>query len=225
MSPPTGHPVSSPITAVRARCRELMQSVVDDPQGLSAQWLSEVLQATGHPFTVSDVQFERVGTGQMGTTYRLNLAYEGLAGPPTLIAKLAGEDQGTRAMVAPGYAARWVSTRGWPQASISELRGAWRDRQRPHTLHLAARRLVPGHARHPGPGMHRRASRGIATNLGRIAHSVVGRSELARHRCRPRRPDAAMMAQVMSQACETFMSGMPTIWRPKMARPCVAPAR
>ena len=82
-----------------------MQSVVDHPQGLSAQWLSEALHAAGHPFTVSDVRFERVGTGQMGTTYRLDLSYVGVEGPPTLIAKLAGEDEGMRSMVAPGYAA------------------------------------------------------------------------------------------------------------------------
>jgi len=82
-----------------------MQSVVDHPQGLSAQWLSEALHAAGHPFTVSDVRFERVGTGQMGTTYRLDLSYEGVEGPPTLIAKLAGEDEGMRSMVSPGYAA------------------------------------------------------------------------------------------------------------------------
>jgi hypothetical protein len=82
-----------------------MEEVVDQPEDLTADWLTEALRASGHDLTVASVSFERVGTGQMATTYRLTLTYQGVQGPSTLIAKMAGEDEATRALVAPGYAA------------------------------------------------------------------------------------------------------------------------
>jgi hypothetical protein len=82
-----------------------MEDVVDRPQELTPRWLSEALHLAGHDLTVADVAFERVGTGQMGTTYRLHLDYTGPQGPSALIVKMAGEDEASRALVAPGYAA------------------------------------------------------------------------------------------------------------------------
>ena len=48
-------------------------SVVDDPNDLTPLWLTETLQAGGHDLAVTSVASERIGTGQMGTTYRLEL--------------------------------------------------------------------------------------------------------------------------------------------------------
>jgi hypothetical protein len=66
-------------------------------------WLSQALSAEA--LTVAGVSFERIGTGQMGATYRLCLSYQGSESPATLVAKTAGDDEASRASVAPGYAA------------------------------------------------------------------------------------------------------------------------
>ena len=153
-----------------------MQPVVDHPDDLSAQWLSEALHVSGHPLAVSDVRFERVGSGQMGTTYRLNLSYDGPEGPETLIAKLAGEDEEMRALVAPGYAAEvgFYSTLA-PGLNIRTPRSWYGAITDDHdALHPAARRHVPGRAGDPGPGVHRRASCDITANSGRIAPTALG---------------------------------------------------
>ncbi|MEW2352236.1 aminoglycoside phosphotransferase family protein [Spirillospora sp. NPDC029432] len=73
--------------------------VVDGPTGLTPEWLSEAL---GAPVTA--VAYEKVGSGQIGACYRLRL--DGGAGVPrTLVAKLAAEDTGARAFLAPAYRA------------------------------------------------------------------------------------------------------------------------
>jgi hypothetical protein len=82
-----------------------MEMVADRPEQLTAEWLTEALRAMGHQLTVSEVSFERVASGQMGTTYRLHLRYRGEEGLKTLVAKMAGEDEASRVLVAPGYAA------------------------------------------------------------------------------------------------------------------------
>jgi hypothetical protein len=79
--------------------------VVDDDAGMTPGWLTAALHRAGHDLAVATVAAERVGTGQMGTTYRLALGYDGEPGPATLIAKVAGPDEALRALVAPGYAA------------------------------------------------------------------------------------------------------------------------
>jgi len=71
---------------------------------LSPAWLSDALRAGDGDMTVSSVTAEQIGTGQIGTTYRLTLGYSGQPGPPTLVAKLAGGDQAARSRVADGYA-------------------------------------------------------------------------------------------------------------------------
>lgn len=82
-----------------------VEDVVDRPEDLTAPWLTEALRASGHNLSVDRVEFVRIGTGQMGTTYRLHLTYRGSSGPGTLVAKLTGEDEASRVLVAPGYAA------------------------------------------------------------------------------------------------------------------------
>jgi hypothetical protein len=74
--------------------------IVVDPAGLTPQWLAEVL---GRPVTSVDV--ERVGTGQIGTCYRLTLDVDGTGGDATerVIAKLPAPDPGLREMLAGAY--------------------------------------------------------------------------------------------------------------------------
>jgi hypothetical protein len=71
--------------------------IIDGPDDLTSAWLS---QALGHGVTGFDVS--PVGTGQMGSCYRI-----GLTGSPQLPAsvllKLPSSDAGTRAMVAGAY--------------------------------------------------------------------------------------------------------------------------
>ncbi len=81
-----------------------MEPVADRAEDLTAAWLTDALHSSGHDLVVASVAAERFGTGQMGTTYRLRLTYEGAPGPSTLVAKLAAGDNASRAMVAPGYA-------------------------------------------------------------------------------------------------------------------------
>lgn len=61
-----------------------------------------VPEALGLP--VESLSAERVGTGQIGATYRLTLGYApGAVGPSRLVAKLAAEDAEARGRVAGGY--------------------------------------------------------------------------------------------------------------------------
>jgi fructosamine-3-kinase len=64
---------------------------------LTPAWLSEALGRE-----VTAVEAERVGTGQIGASYRLHLAWDG---PATLVAKLAAGDDEARARVSDGYKA------------------------------------------------------------------------------------------------------------------------
>jgi hypothetical protein len=74
-------------------------AVAADVDDLTPAWLSSVLG-----FEVADLAAERVGTGQIGSTYRLTITYApGSTGPASLIAKLAAEDPASRTAVADGY--------------------------------------------------------------------------------------------------------------------------
>jgi hypothetical protein len=72
---------------------------------LTPAWLTQALRAAGTDVTVAHVEPERVGTGQIGTSYRLTLTYDGDAddAPRSLVAKLAGGDEAARRRVADGY--------------------------------------------------------------------------------------------------------------------------
>jgi hypothetical protein len=66
-------------------------------EDLTPEWLSVALGRE-----VRSVSAERVGTGQIGASYRLHLDWDG---PATLVAKLAAGDEEARARVADGYKA------------------------------------------------------------------------------------------------------------------------
>lgn len=84
-------------------------TVCDAPEELTPEWLTGALGTAGVTTAVTAVRFERVGTGQMGTSYRLWLEYEDPAAaqaegaPATLVAKMAAGDPETRAVIGDGY--------------------------------------------------------------------------------------------------------------------------
>ena len=76
-----------------------MRPVAERVTDLTPEWLTEAL---GDP--VVEVAADRVGTGQIGATYRLTITYaDGGTGPERLVAKIAAEDAAARARVAGGY--------------------------------------------------------------------------------------------------------------------------
>jgi hypothetical protein len=78
-------------------------TIVDDPTGLTARWLTGVLWAAGVEATVADVSVEPVGTGQMAACHRLTVTYERGDGPAALIAKLPSPEPEVRTAVATTY--------------------------------------------------------------------------------------------------------------------------
>src|SRR3546814_16480096 len=79
--------------------------IVDGPQELTPGWITAALDHGGHGLRVIDVVSERIGTGQMGATYRMHLTYAGPPGPATLLAKPGPDDPAARALLAPGLPA------------------------------------------------------------------------------------------------------------------------
>src|SRR5580704_11319670 len=70
------------------------------PGDLTAEWLTSALSASGAldaGGSVRSVSCQPVGTGQMADTVRVTLTFDPPgAGPPTLIAKFASEDDTSR---------------------------------------------------------------------------------------------------------------------------------
>jgi hypothetical protein len=78
---------------------------VDDPDELTAGWLTAALRAGGHDVRVDQVVVERVGTGLMGANYRLTVTYAAPTEelPSSFVAKLPSPDPEQRAAVASSY--------------------------------------------------------------------------------------------------------------------------
>lgn len=68
------------------------------PADIDAAWLEALLAEAGHDFDVAGVSVEPVGTGQLGDTVRLTVAYGERAGPPTLIGKFAATSEVSRSI-------------------------------------------------------------------------------------------------------------------------------
>lgn len=83
----------------------MTSALADRTEELTADFLTDALVAGGHAWKIANVSARAIGTGQMGATYRLELGYEGTAGPPTMIVKLPASDPNARPAVANGYAA------------------------------------------------------------------------------------------------------------------------
>ena len=65
-------------------------AVAHDVADLSAAYLTSVLRPSAPGAEVTEVRAERIGTGQIGASYRLHLRGREL--PSTLVAKLAADD-------------------------------------------------------------------------------------------------------------------------------------
>ncbi len=78
--------------------------VVAEPEDLTAAWLTRALGSAGE-FTVTAVESTPIGTGQMGSSFRLALSYEGDPGerPATVVAKLPSPNPDMRPMAAGAY--------------------------------------------------------------------------------------------------------------------------
>ena len=83
---------------------------VDTPEELTADWVTGVLRQAGSAAEVLSVHHERIGTGQIGASYRLHLEYSheyadaGASHPPTtLVAKLAAGEASARERVKQGF--------------------------------------------------------------------------------------------------------------------------
>lgn len=79
-------------------------AIITDPRELSAEWLTDVLQASGLDVRVRSFRSEPVGTGQMAHNERIFLVYEGDANdaPATLVGKFPSPSEESRAAGAAG---------------------------------------------------------------------------------------------------------------------------
>jgi len=76
---------------------------VDSVGQIDPQWLTAALRDGGLDVTVRNVTSEQVGTGQMGSCFRLRIEYGNGAGPERLIVKLPAADPNSRAAGSLGY--------------------------------------------------------------------------------------------------------------------------
>lgn len=77
--------------------------IVDTVEDIDAQWVTAVLAHAGIVTAVSKCTAESVGTGQMGSCFRLRLKYGEEAGPASLIVKLPAANPDSRAAGSLGY--------------------------------------------------------------------------------------------------------------------------
>ncbi|MGZ4784750.1 MAG: phosphotransferase, partial [Acidimicrobiales bacterium] len=79
-------------------------AVVAEPEDLTPAWLTRALGSTG-AFAVTAVESQPIGTGQMGSSFRLQLTYAGDPGslPATIVAKLPSPNPDMRPMAAGAY--------------------------------------------------------------------------------------------------------------------------
>ena len=81
----------------------------DAPDELTPEWLTAALRGAGFSGTVVSASLERVGTGQMGTSYRVDLTWadpDAAAeeeAPSSVVAKMAAGDAASRAVTSGGY--------------------------------------------------------------------------------------------------------------------------
>lgn len=74
-----------------------------EPGAITREWLTDVMCERGviaPGAVVNGVKWQRIGTGQVGDSIRLDLTYAGGSGPASLVAKLASPDPTSRATAA-----------------------------------------------------------------------------------------------------------------------------
>ena len=78
--------------------------LIDDPAEADSAWLERALAAAGRPTKVRDLTCEPVGTGQMGSSFRLSYTdSDDLTRRSSVVLKLPTDDEVRRAMSAPAY--------------------------------------------------------------------------------------------------------------------------
>ena len=77
--------------------------LVDDVSGIDAAWLTGMLRAASVDAVVARLSATAVGTGQMGSCFRLSVGYGEGHGPERLVVKLPSTDPASRAAGAMGY--------------------------------------------------------------------------------------------------------------------------
>ena len=104
-----GHPVR----AVRRRASEPrppdpVTLLIDTAEEITPEWFAGVLGAAGLDVTVPATTVERVGTGQIGASYRVTPTYASAPAraPSTLVVKLGAGDAAMRSRVSPGLPQR-----------------------------------------------------------------------------------------------------------------------
>lgn len=80
-----------------------MPEIIDGPDDITPAWLSEVLESNGVHAKVAGVSVGAIGTGQMGSCYRVAISYRSGQGPEQLVVKLPSTEAATRAAAATGY--------------------------------------------------------------------------------------------------------------------------
>src|SRR5271167_4449807 len=78
-------------------------TALESVDAVTPEWTTAVLAQNGIAATVCRVTTEPVGTGQMGSCYRLFLGYDAGVGPNRLIVKLPATDPASRAAGQLGY--------------------------------------------------------------------------------------------------------------------------
>jgi hypothetical protein len=76
---------------------------VETVDAITAEWTTAVLEQAGVHCTVGKVTAKPVGTGQMGSCYRLHIQYAAGDGPQQLVVKLPAIDPASRAAGQLGY--------------------------------------------------------------------------------------------------------------------------
>lgn len=97
--------MSEPTTATGPSAEPDAPAAVATPDELTAEWLTATLAACGTPIEVTSVAYTPIGTGQMGSSYRLSIESPTPGAPASIVAKLPSDDLEMRSTVAPGYRA------------------------------------------------------------------------------------------------------------------------
>jgi adenosine deaminase len=95
---------------------------------LTAEWLTIALRSAGHDITVTALDVQPVGTGQMGESFRLHLTVEGQTEvPSTLIVKLPTPNEDLRPMIGGAYRSQGITTLELRFNPMKRNRGGERD--------------------------------------------------------------------------------------------------
>ena len=77
--------------------------IVESIEEVTAAWLTAALAGAGVVASVMDVDAAPIGTGQMGSCFRLSLDYSDGSGPQRLVVKLPATDPEARSAGTLGY--------------------------------------------------------------------------------------------------------------------------